>query len=181
MADSITGKILLGSGVLAAIIAILGNMWVVHQGNDASLRLEKRKHDADIILQAIDPHDIGKTREMLKFIVDARLIEESAVDLKNLLDEPGNLPTMRGAIACYCRQNVDGECSSEGPARVVGFVEDLPGSYEGRIFKPRGYEGDDLSTSAHFEALCHTKLPDECSDETICWAGGDTGGYYGFE
>ena len=177
---SSSANLLLRSGVVAALIAFLGNVWVTHQGNVASLMQEKRKHDADMILQAIDPTDIGRTREMLKFIIDANLIENSG-DLKSLLEEPGNLPATRGAIACYAHQNEDGASGTEGPIRVVGIVEDIPGYYEGRLFRPQGFEGADLSESDHFRMMCHRNLPTACPDETICWAGGDTGGYYGFQ
>ena len=171
------GTLILQSGVVAALIAFLGNLWVNHQTNKAELLLENRRHDAQLILNAIDPHDVGKSREMLTFILDAGLLYDPG-ELKNLLNEPGNLPTSRGAIACYTHPPVG---SVNGGYQVVGFIEDVPGHYEGRIFKPKGFEEIDLSKSPHFKRNCHEKFPNVCPGEESCWAGGDTGGYYGFE
>jgi len=171
------GNLLLQSGVVAALVAFLGNLWVNHQANTAKLLLENRRHDSDLIINVIDPHDVGQTREMLTFILDAGLINDPG-DLKNLLTEPGNLPTMSGAIACYTDQ-VNGNAGGKFP--VVGFIENIPGHYEGRVFKPRGHEGDDLGVSVYFKMMCHERFPDVCPSDADCWAGGDTGGYYGFE
>jgi len=91
-----------------------------------------------------------------------------------LLEEPGNLPVSRGALACYSHRD-------DGSISVVALIEDLPGHYDGRIFKPIGFENVNLAESAYFQALCHETRPAACSSETKCWAGGDTGGFYGFK
>lgn len=173
MSELKPGNFLIQSGILAAFVAFLGNLWVTQQRNEAELQLEKLKHDSEIILQAIDTQDIGRTREMLTFILDAGLIDDSG-DLKEFLSVPGNLPATRGAIACYTN-------GPGGSFPVVGFIDDIPGHYEGRIFKPKGYEIDDLGESPQLKALCHEHMPEACPNETTCWAGGDTGGYYGFQ
>jgi hypothetical protein len=166
------GNFLLQSGIIAATIAMLGNLWVEHQRNQAEFRLENLRHDSELIIESIDPHDVGATREMLTFLVDVGLIENPG-NLEDLLNEPGDLPTSSGAIACYTR-----EAGSD--IRVVGFIEEIPGHYKGRIFIPKGYP-DDISGEPYFKELCHEHLVDECPTEISCWAGGDTGGYYGFQ
>jgi hypothetical protein len=165
--------LLIQSGILAAVVAFAGNLWVTHQANKANLNLEKRKHESELIIQAIDPHNIRKSRKMLKFIVDVGLIEDSS-KLKKLLEVPGNLPATRGAVACYAHRD-------NGSTPAVALIEDLPGRYDGRIFKPMGFEDVNLSESAYFKALCHETHAAECPSETDCWAGGDTGGFYGLK
>jgi hypothetical protein len=60
---------------------------------------------------------------------------------------------------------------------VMGQVR-FPGSYEGRICKPANYDSRDISAETQFKDLFAQKFPLACQDQK-CWAGGDTGGWFG--
>ncbi len=55
----------------------------------------------------------------------------------------------------------------------------LRGDYDGRIFQPRGYRGADISALPRFKRMCGRALP-SCRHDG-CWAGGDTGGWFGLQ
>lgn len=80
-------------------------------------------------------------------------------------------------VACYSHNNtgsavypVSQDIYAYGQVRV-------PGSYEGRICKPTGYENIDISGDPAFKTLCATKI--STCQANQCWAGGDTGGWFG--
>jgi hypothetical protein len=83
-----------------------------------------------------------------------------------------------GYVACYSRQEAESAYSVGGDIYVMGQVR-LRGKYEGRIFQPRGYRGQDISALAKFKSICSANIS-ACSDGT-CWAGGDTGGWFGIQ
>lgn len=98
--------------------------------------------------------------------------------------EPTTLPTVNQFldypgcyVACYSRNQENSIYSVGGGIYVMGQVR-VPGSYEGRICLPRDYETADISAEPKFKALCAENLADACSGSS-CWAGGDTGGWFG--
>jgi hypothetical protein len=97
-----------------------------------------------------------------------------------LKGETGNIPIRpsRGAIACYSHSEVGSSYSVGQDIYVVGIVSDLVGRYIGRIFQPEGYEGKDISAEQTFKDLCNARFP---SCKNGCWAGGDTGGFFGYK
>ena len=52
----------------------------------------------------------------------------------------------------------------------------LQGKYIGRIFHPAGYEGQDISAAEELKQLADETFS-ACQGD--CWAGGDTGGWFG--
>lgn len=80
-------------------------------------------------------------------------------------------------IACYSRQQDNSIYPVGGGMYVMGQVR-VPGSYESRICRPKGYEQADISAEPKFKQLCHVSLPNTCNGDS-CWAGGDTGGWFG--
>ena len=101
--------------------------------------------------------------------------------LKRVLKgETGNIPIppSRGAIACYSHSEAGSSYSVGNNIYVVGIVSGLVGRYIGRIFQPEGYEGQDISAAQTFKDLCNARFP---SCKNGCWAGGDTGGFFGYK
>ncbi|AFW97183.1 hypothetical protein ANA_P10014 (plasmid) [Anabaena sp. 90] len=80
-----------------------------------------------------------------------------------------------GYIAIYSRNAVHGVYSVGGGIYVIGQIR-LQGKYIGRIFHPAGYEGQDISAAEEFKQLADETFP-SCQGD--CWAGGDTGGWFG--
>ena len=80
-----------------------------------------------------------------------------------------------GYIACYSHHEAGSAYSVGDSIYVMGQIR-LPGRYEGRIFQPKGYRNRDISAQDSFKALCTEHLP-SCQGD--CWAGGDTGGWFG--
>ena len=60
----------------------------------------------------------------------------------------------------------------------MGVINNLPSRYVGRIFQPAGYEDVDISAEQTFKDLCNYQFT---SCKNGCWAGGDTGGFYGYK
>ncbi|STX38696.1 hypothetical protein [Legionella feeleii] len=79
-------------------------------------------------------------------------------------------------IACYSHSpgiyEVGPNISVMGQIRVRGV-------YLGRICQPHGYKNQDISAAGEFKRLCSQKI-DACR-ATECWAGGDTGGWFGIQ
>ena len=86
--------------------------------------------------------------------------------------------TGTGAIACYSRNAPGSTHGVGGGIYVMGIIDGMKGRYIGRIFHPRGHEGKDISAAQKFKDLCNYRFPSTCKGG--CWAGGDTGGYYGY-
>jgi|GEM_PF-1545238 len=81
-------------------------------------------------------------------------------------------------IAAYSHNEEDSVYGVGGDIFVMGQVR-VPGRYEGRICRPKGYETADISALPEFKELLRRSLP-ACKDGS-CWAGGDTGGWFGIE
>ncbi len=79
-------------------------------------------------------------------------------------------------IACYSHNQ--GVYPVASDIYVMGQIR-VPGEYVARICQPEGYKGVDISKSDKFKFLCSEKLK-ECKNNT-CWAGGDTGGWFGIQ
>jgi len=94
--------------------------------------------------------------------------------------ETGNIPIhpSKGAIACYSHSEAGSSYSVGKDIYVMGIVSSLKGRYIGRIFQPEGYEGKDISAEQTFKELCNARFP---SCKNGCWAGGDTGGFFGYK
>ena len=79
--------------------------------------------------------------------------------------------------ACYSRSSKGSVYPVGGDIYVMGQIR-VSGKYSKRICLPKGYENADISSKKHFKDLCR-KIP-SCSDGK-CWAGGDTGGWFGIQ
>jgi len=75
---------------------------------------------------------------------------------------PNTEPRYYGRIACY--KHFNEEIVAIGVISVVGH-------YEGSIFIPKGYKGQDISALQEFKDLCNSHFS-VC--EGGCWAGGHT-------
>ncbi|KTD41353.1 hypothetical protein [Legionella parisiensis] len=80
-------------------------------------------------------------------------------------------------IACYSH-NTHGIYSVTDDIYVMGQIR-VQGKYEARICQPEGYKGMDISKADKFKSLCAVKFK-ACKDNA-CWAGGDTGGWFGIQ
>jgi hypothetical protein len=96
---------------------------------------------------------------------------------------PSVLPTRNlyrggdgGYIACYGHQETGSAYRVGDNIYVMGQVR-LRGAYSGRIFQPRGHRGQDISALASFKRICGRAIA-ACRGNA-CWAGGDTGGWFG--
>jgi uncharacterized protein YecT (DUF1311 family) len=78
-----------------------------------------------------------------------------------------------GYVAVYTHDPANALYSSGGNVYVTGFIR-LRGRYEGRIFRPMGYESADISAALEFKKLTETLFPGRRGGT---WAGGDTGGF----
>lgn len=97
-----------------------------------------------------------------------------------------NLPTVNAFkeapgcyVACYSHVKKGSVYSVGSNIYVMGQVR-VPGSYDARICLPKGYEHKDISAEITFKQLCEQYLPEQCTGLT-CWAGGDTGGWFGIQ
>lgn len=80
-----------------------------------------------------------------------------------------------GYVACYSRIQTDSVYRAGDGIFVMGQIRML-GQYKNRIFEPTGYAGKDISADSQFKDLCNTEFS---SCRKSCWAGGDTGGWFG--
>jgi hypothetical protein len=80
-----------------------------------------------------------------------------------------------GYIAIYSHNASQGVYSVGEGIYVIGQIR-LQGKYIGRIFHPTGYEGQDISAVEEFKRLADETFS-ACQGD--CWAGGDTGGWFG--
>lgn len=79
-----------------------------------------------------------------------------------------------GYVAFYTRDKEKGIYSVGGGIYVVGQIR-LKGQYIDRVFHPDGYEHQDISAVEEFKKLGKETF------QADCWAGGDTGGWFGIE
>lgn len=82
-------------------------------------------------------------------------------------------------VLCYSHSNTSGAIYPISDDTYAYGQVRVPGSYVGRICKPTGYENVDISGLDTFKALCENKIP-SCKNNR-CWAGGDTGGWFGIQ
>ena len=81
-------------------------------------------------------------------------------------------------VACYSHDAERAVYGVGGEIYVMGQIR-VPGNYQNRVCQPADYEGRDISAAPAFKKLCGRLLPDRC--RTGCWAGGDTGGWFGIQ
>lgn len=78
-------------------------------------------------------------------------------------------------IMCYSRQpglyQVDKDIYAQGMVRVAG-------TYQNRICRPTDAGNADISAMQSYKDLCNQRIKNCHGD---CWAGGDTGGWYGMQ
>lgn len=82
-------------------------------------------------------------------------------------------------IACYSRKPIQSVYPVSKDIFVMGQIR-VEGSYKERICQPKGFEGKDISKEVSFKDKCAAQLPQACS-QSNCWAGGDTGGWFGIQ
>lgn len=81
-------------------------------------------------------------------------------------------------VAAYSRRKEKSVYSVGGDIYVMAQVR-VPGSYQERICLPVGYENVDISADPQFQLMFAKVLPKACKEG--CWAGGDTGGWFGIQ
>jgi hypothetical protein len=81
-------------------------------------------------------------------------------------------------VACYSHSKTAGVYSVGNDIYVSGQVR-VPGSYENRICIPDGYANNDISKANKFKNLCDSTI--KACKNNHCWAGGDTGGWFGIQ
>ena len=79
-------------------------------------------------------------------------------------------------IACYSQREEHSVYPAGKNIYLMGQVR-VAGKYAGRICEPTNFAGKDISGHDPFKALCNEKIP-SCAG-AHCWAGGDTGGWFG--
>ena len=81
-------------------------------------------------------------------------------------------------IACYSHQRENAVYPVDGNIYVLGQVR-IAGKYNNRICEPTNYAGKDISRDATFKTICTEKI--KSCEGNHCWAGGDTGGWFGIQ
>ena len=79
-------------------------------------------------------------------------------------------------IACYSHQRENSVYSIGDNIYVMGQVR-VAGRYARRVCEPTNFAGKDISANDVFKTICAEKI-DVCKS-AHCWAGGDTGGWFG--
>jgi hypothetical protein len=82
-------------------------------------------------------------------------------------------------VACYSHQENQSIYPVAEDIFVMGQVR-VEGHYDKRICQPKGYESKDISAESTFKQLCENHLKQQCA-QLSCWAGGDTGGWFGVQ
>ena len=80
-------------------------------------------------------------------------------------------------IACYSRDSEKGIYSVGDGIFVMGQIR-VKGKYDERVCKPDQFENKDISAEQKFKDLCNKHIPNCVKN---CWAGGDTGGWFGIQ
>ncbi|RUR02812.1 hypothetical protein ELY11_00165 [Legionella septentrionalis] len=88
--------------------------------------------------------------------------------------------TYKGNPGCYilCYTRHKGLYPVSPGIYATGQIR-VKGTYVGRLCRPHGYERKDISNETFFKQLCKKKIP-TCRN-LICWAGGDSGGWFGIQ
>jgi hypothetical protein len=178
------------ASIFAALIAFLGNLVVSNMQasnqlaveklkNDEQLQLEQKKHQSSLVEKAITS-DLESTKKLFKFYLDTGLLSDPNGRIATFLTKNEDVPTLpsKGAIACYSHSEAGSSYPVAGDIYVMGIIDGLNGRYNGRIFQPEGHESEDISALQDFKNLCNSRFP---SCKNGCWAGGDTGGFYGYK
>lgn len=79
-------------------------------------------------------------------------------------------------IACYSYQKENAVYPVGDKIYVMGQVR-VAGKYAGRVCEPTNFAGKDISGNDVFKSICNEKI--EVCKNAKCWAGGDTGGWFG--
>jgi hypothetical protein len=97
---------------------------------------------------------------------------------------PVNNKNYTKANGCYmaCYSYKQGLIREGKNIYLIGMVR-VPGKYNNnRSCIPTGTAGKDVSGSKTFKMLCNNSFKKQCSITSYgCWAGGDTGGWYGMQ
>jgi len=81
-------------------------------------------------------------------------------------------------VACYSHQSAGAIYPVGLNLFVMGQMR-VEGNYSGRICVPASDKGD-ISAAQNYKDLCTKTFPTACADGK-CWAGGDTGGWFGIQ
>ncbi|MCB1157731.1 MAG: hypothetical protein KDK45_09525 [Leptospiraceae bacterium] len=81
-------------------------------------------------------------------------------------------------VACYSHNKDAAIYGVGGNIYVMGQMR-VEGEYIGRICHPKGFRNKDISAAQKFKFLCSRSLSESCRGG--CWAGGDTGGWFGIQ
>ena len=165
------------TGIIAALVAFLGNVVVTYVQGRNQLRIEKSQHESALITKAITD-DLETTTRMFKFYLGAGLVSDEEGRIAKFIENQENIPTLpsTGAIACYSHFQEGSSYSIGGNIYVMGIIDGIKGRYIGRIFHPERAADKDISKDPEFSAQCNARFP-ACKGQ--CWAGGDTGGFLG--
>jgi hypothetical protein len=177
------------ASIFAALIAFVGNLVVSYMQasnqlaveklkNTDELVIEKQTHQASLVEKAITS-DLESTKKLFKFYLDTGLLSDPNGRIAKFIKNNEDIPTLpsKGAIACFSYSEAGSSYSVGGNVYVMGIIDGINGRYNGRMFQPQGYENNDISAPI-FKDLCNSRFP---SCKRGCWAGGDTGGFYGYK
>ncbi len=101
----------------------------------------------------------------------SRGLERRVLPTRNLYAGPSG-----GYVAVYTHDRSAGVYAVGADIFVAAQVR-LRGAYEGRVFVPAGFAGRDISADPDFKSLCEAVASGATGGS---WAGGDTGGWYGY-
>jgi len=176
--------------IFAALIAFFGNLAVTAMQargqlefetikNRNQMEMEEKKHQSALVDKAIDNEDLETTKKLFKFYLETCLLTDLDGRIDKYLKDDKNIPTRpsKGAISFYSHSLAGSSYSVGQNIYVMGIIDGLKGQYKGRIFQPEGYENQDISSNQDFKNQCNARFP-SCNNG--CWAGGDTGGFYGY-
>lgn len=81
-------------------------------------------------------------------------------------------------ILCYSHQKLN-SIYRVGNSKIFAHGQiRVPGHYIGRTCQPKGYENQSIDKLEKFKTLCAQNIK-SCGNN--CWAGGDTGGWFGIQ
>ncbi len=81
-------------------------------------------------------------------------------------------------VACYSQHGEQAVYPIDDHIYVLGQVR-VAGKYNGRRCDPINFENKEITQDPTFKTLCKDRIP-ACADGQ-CWAGGDTGGWFGLQ
>jgi hypothetical protein len=168
------------TSIIAALIAFVSSIVVTYIQQNNNLKVEEKKHESSLIDKAINGGDLETTKKLFKFYLDTGLLTDPGGKIKAYLKNGENIPTipLKGSIACYSHNEENSAYPVGSQIYVMGIIDGLKGRYNGRIFQPEGHENEDISALQEFKDQCNSRFP---ACKRGCWAGGDTGGFYGYK